>query len=190
MTSKEIQRDEARRRRAALAASASNFANLIARFVDALPMQAADVVASYWPMRDEADPRALAAALASRGHPIVLPRMAVSGTALSFRPWREGDDLWTNRHGVHEPLGHLPAVDPQVLLVPMLAFDSSGTRLGYGRGYYDHALAELRANDQSPNRIIAIGVAYAGQEVAKLVRDAHEERLDWIVTERELRKFG
>jgi 5-formyltetrahydrofolate cyclo-ligase len=167
-----------------------HFANQIARFVEALPIRATDVVASYWPMRDEADPRALAAALASRGHPIVLPRMAVTGTALSFRPWRESDDLWLNRHGVHEPLAHLPTIEPQVLLVPMLAFDASGVRLGYGRGYYDHALAELRAHDQSPSRTIAIGVAYAGQEVAKLPSDEHDERLDWVVTERELRKFG
>jgi 5-formyltetrahydrofolate cyclo-ligase len=190
MTSKEIQRNEARSRRAALAAAIPHFANEIARFVEAMPIRATDVVASYWPMRDEADPRALAAVLASRGHRIVLPRMALTGTALSFRPWREGDDLWLNRHGVHEPLAHLPAVEPNVLLVPMLAFDAAGTRLGYGRGYYDHALAELRAHDQTGGRTIAIGVAYAAQEVAKLARDAHDERLDWIVTERELRKFG
>jgi 5-formyltetrahydrofolate cyclo-ligase len=190
MTSKEILRNDAGSRRAALAAAMPGFAKQIVRFVDALPIRATDVVASYWPMRDEADPRALAAALASRGHTIVLPRMAVSGTALSFRPWREGDELWTNRHGVHEPLGHLPAVEPRVLLVPMLAFDQSGVRLGYGRGYYDHALAELRAHDQSRGPTIAIGVAYAGQEVAKLPRDEHDERLDWVVTERELRKFG
>ena len=167
-----------------------HFAKQIARFVEALPIRENDVVASYWPLRDEADPRGLAAALASRGHPIVLPRMAVSGTALSFRPWREGDDLWANRHGIHEPLGHLPAVEPQVLLVPMLAFDASGVRLGYGRGYYDRVLAELRAPDRSRSPIVAIGVAYAGQETAKLPSDEHDERLDWVVTERELRKFG
>jgi 5-formyltetrahydrofolate cyclo-ligase len=190
MTSKEIQRNEARSRRAVLAASTPHFATLIARFVEALPILPTDVVASYWPMRDEADPRKLAAALASRGHPIVLPRMAVSSTALSFRSWREGDDLWPNRHGVHEPLAHLPAVDPQVLLVPLLAFDSAGARLGYGRGYYDHALAELRAHDQTRRRVVAIGVAYAGQEMPKLLSDAHDQRLDWVVTEREFRKFG
>jgi 5-formyltetrahydrofolate cyclo-ligase len=186
MTSKEILRNEARARRAKLAAAAPDFALSIARFGEVLPIEADAVVASYWPIRDEADPRALAAALAARGHPIVLPVIGVPDAALSFRPWRDGELLSPNRRGIHEPRAYLDAVAPQVMLVPLLAFDPDGVRLGYGGGYYDRTLAELRAN----GHIVAIGVAYAGQEVAKLPHDAHDQRLDGVVTERGFRKFG
>ena|ERR1700733_5392051 len=186
MNSKDILRNEARARRATLAAAAPDFAATIARFGEMLPIDANAVVASYWPIRDEADPRALAAALASRGHSIVLPVVAGPEAALSFRPWRDGDALSPNRHGTHEPQAHRDAVAPHVLLVPLLAFDKDGVRLGYGGGYYDRTLAELR----SRGHIVAIGVAYAGQEVAKLPHDAHDQRLDVVVTELGFRKFG
>jgi 5-formyltetrahydrofolate cyclo-ligase len=185
MSSKDSLRNEARTRRATLAAVAPDFALSIARFGEVLPIEADAVVASYWPIGDEADPRALASALASRGHPIVLPVIVDSGAALSFRPWREGDALFPNRHGIHEPQPHLDAVAPRALLVPLLAFDAAGVRLGYGGGYYDRTLAELRGC----GHIVAIGVAYAGLEVAKLPHDAHDQRLDGVVTERGFRKF-
>jgi 5-formyltetrahydrofolate cyclo-ligase len=186
MTSKQILRDDARARRAALAAASPDFAASIARFAGALPITSGAVVASYWPLRDEADPRVLAAALAARGHSIILPVIAGPEAALSFRPWREGDALSRNRHGIREPLAHLDAVVPQALLVPLLAFDETGARLGLGGGYYDRTLAELRANEH----IVAIGVAYAGQEMAKLPRDAHDQCLDGVITENGFRKFG
>jgi 5-formyltetrahydrofolate cyclo-ligase len=186
MASKQILRSEARARRAVLAAAAPDFAASLARFADALPIAEGAVVASYWPIRDEADPRALAAELAARGHSIVLPVIAGPEAALSFRPWREGDALSPNRHGIHEPQPHLDAVAPRVLLVPLLAFDNDGARLGYGGGYYDRTLAELRAD----GHIVAIGIAYAGQEAAKLPHDAHDQRLDGVVTEHGFRKFG
>ena len=130
--------------------------------------------------------RVLAAALVARGHPIVLPAIVTSGAALSFRPWREGDALFPNRHGIHEPPAHLDGVVPQALLLPLLAFDETGARLGLGGGYYDRTLAELRGS----GHIVAIGVAYAGQEVPKLPHDAHDQRLDGVVTENGFRKFG
>ena len=157
-----------------------------ARFAGDLPFGAGAIVSSYSPIRDEADPRALASSLASRGHSIVLPVMVGPRAALSFRPWREGDPLSPNRHGIHEPQAHLHDIEPQALLVPLLAFDADGMRLGYGGGYYDRTLAKLRSH----GHIVAIGVAYAGQEVAKLPHDAHDQRLDGVVTEHGFRKFG
>ena len=186
MASKDILRNEARARRATLAAETPDFAATIARFAEVLPISSGVVVASYWPIRDEADPCALAAELAALDHPIVLPVIGGPEAALSFRPWREGDALSPNRHGVHEPPAHLDAVAPRMLLVPLLAFDRNGARLGYGGGYYDRTLAELRAD----GHIVAIGVAYAGQEVAQLPHDVHDQRLDGVVTERGFRKFG
>ena len=185
MSSKDSLRKDARLRRADLAAAAPDFAVAIARFAEALPIGANAVVASYWPIRDEADPRALAAALATLGHPTVLPVIAGSEAALLFRLWRDGDVLSPNRHGIHEPQAHLDAVAPRVLLVPLLAFDAEGARLGYGGGYYDRTLAELRNH----GHILAIGVAYAGQEMAKLPHDVHDQRLDGVVTEHGFRKF-
>ena len=105
---------------------------------------------------------------------------------LSFWPLREGDDLARNRYGILEPRSLVESVQPNVLLVPLLAFDSDGTRLGQGGGYYDRTLANLRAN----GHIVAVGVAYAGQEVAKLPNDTHDQRLDGVVTEHGFRKFG
>ena len=190
MTSKRTLRNEARARRAVLAEATPDFASSLACFVETLPIAEGAIVASYWPIRDEADPRAFASALVARGHPIVLPVIATFDAALSFRPWRNGDDLSRNIHGIHEPLSHLETVEPQVLLVPLLAFDADGARLGYGGGYYDRTLAALRPPRTIRGHIVAIGVAYAGQEVAKLPRDAHDQRLDGVVTENGFRKFG
>jgi 5-formyltetrahydrofolate cyclo-ligase len=190
MNSKDTLRQEARTRRAELAAAAPDFAASVARFGEALQIETDAVVASYWPIRDEADPRALASVLSSRGHSIVLPIIVGPEASLSFRLWRASDALSPNRHGIHEPQAHLDAVAPQVLLVPLLAFDADGVRLGYGGGYYDRTLAALRGLETIRGHIVAIGVAYAGQEVAKLPRDAHDQRLDGVVTEIGIRKFG
>jgi 5-formyltetrahydrofolate cyclo-ligase len=186
MSSKQTLRNEARARRAELAAATPDFAASLARYAGSLALASDRVIAGYWPIRDEADPRALASALAARGHPIALPVIAGPEAALAFRPWRDESDLAPNRHGIHEPPAHLETVAPHVLLVPLLAFDADGVRLGYGGGYYDRTLAELRNH----GHIVAIGVAYAGQEVAKLPHDAHDQRLDAVVTERGFRKFG
>jgi 5-formyltetrahydrofolate cyclo-ligase len=144
------------------------------------------VVASYWPVRDEADPRALADALAAKGHAIALPRIHRPDDVLEFHLWRADDALSPNRHGIHEPLPQGGTVVPQILLVPVLAFDADGARLGYGGGYYDRTLAHLRGS----GHIVAIGVAYAGQEMASLPHHPHDQHLDRVVTENGVRTFG
>lgn len=182
MNSKPALREQARRRRAALARACPDFAARAARLADELPAAKGAVVSFYWPMGDEADPRALAAALAARGHALALPVVAGRRSPLHFRAWRDGDGLVVHRFGMHEPVPSAPRVVPDMLLVPLLAFDARGHRLGYGGGFYDCTLAALA-------RKLAVGIAFAGQEVERLPDAPHDHPLDMVVTETGVRHF-
>jgi 5-formyltetrahydrofolate cyclo-ligase len=151
-----------------------------------LVLPAAALVAGYWPVRDEIDVRGLLGVLIDDGHAVALPVVAGPERLLAFRRWRPGDALAAGAFGLSEPQPQAPAVTPQALIVPLLAFDRAGYRLGYGRGYYDRTLQALRA----AGPVLAVGVAFAAQEVAELPRDGFDQRLDWIVTERGARAFG
>jgi 5-formyltetrahydrofolate cyclo-ligase len=133
------------------------------------------VVSGFWPMGQEIDIRPLLFALHERGHPIVLPETPKRGDPLIFRLWRPGDALVTERFGTLRPLGEIGV--PDFLLVPLLAFDRRGYRLGYGAGYYDRTLAAL------PGRF-RLGVAYAAQELDVVPAGPYDERLDAVATER------
>ena len=186
MTSKNALRAEAKSRRARAAAGVISFAETIAGFVGGLALQRGGAGASYWPLGDEADPQALAAALRALGHPILLPRVAGPREPLSFRHWRDGDATEKSPLGTIEPLESALVARPDAVFVPLLAFDARGFRLGYGGGYYDRSLASLRAQGS----MVAIGIAYAEQELAVLPHDPHDERLDLVVTEKGVRRFG
>ena len=133
-------------------------------------------IAGYWPVRGEIDPRPLLLAL---GRPIALPVTGPRGTALTFRLWRPGDALAPGPFRLSEPTG--PPAAPDMLLVPLLAYDSAGNRLGYGGGYYDRTIAVTGA--------LAIGAAYAGQEVAAVPVGPDDRPLAGVVTETGLRYF-
>lgn len=182
MTQKAALRAGARGHRAGLARDCPDFADRIARFADRLAMRQDAVVSFYWPMGDEADPRALAHALAARGHRLALPVVAAKRSPLVFRLWREGDPLIVHVFGMHEPARDAPEVTPDVLLVPLLAFDARGNRLGYGGGFYDRTLTALDTK-------LAIGIAYAGQEVRELPCRDHDHPLDMVVTESGIRRL-
>ncbi len=181
MTSKRLLREAAKASRHGLLRAAPDFARRIVAFTDFLPIPKGAVVAGYWPLKDEADPRLLMRAVAQRGHRLALPVIDAGARSLSFHEWKEGDPTSLNDYGVAEPLARGKAVEPSVILVPLLAFDASGHRLGYGGGYYDRTLERIRAR--------TIGVAYAGQEVKELPRGQHDRRLDMILTEFGLRRF-
>jgi len=132
-------------------------------------------------VKDEADPSELMHAIAAKGHRLALPVVVEAGAALSFRLWSEGDPTTLNAFGIAEPARSSESVQPTLILVPLLAFDAAGHRLGYGGGYYDRTLEKSAA--------IAIGIAYSDQEVKELPRDHHDRRLDAIVTELGFRKF-
>ena len=137
------------------------------------------VVSGYWPIGSEIDPRPLMDKLANTGARLALPRIEADET-MSFRLWSPGDPLERTSLGLHEPLDSAPEVHPTLVLVPLLAFDRLGNRLGYGKGHYDRALGSLRAE----GRAFACGVGFYNQMVSNLPCEAHDEPLDWAVTER------
>ena len=138
------------------------------------------MVGGYWPIGDEIDVLPLLAALRERGLSLALPVVAAPGLPLSFRAWRPGDELAPGAHGIAAPLASVETVVPGLVIVPLLAFDAQGWRLGYGAGYYDRTLEAFIAAGQA---VMAVGVAYAGQEVPAVPHDGGDVRLDALVTE-------
>jgi len=178
-------------RAAAKAAAPEAPARLAARFLDgiALPAGAAAknyVIGGYWPIGDEMDVLPLFAALQGRGVALALPVVAAPGTPLSFRSWRPGDEMAPGAHGISAPLPSAETVIPSLLVVPLLAFDREGWRLGYGAGYYDRTLEAYAAAGRA---VTAVGVAYAAQEVPQVPHDGGDFRLDAVVTEAAIYQF-
>ena len=139
------------------------------------------IVSGFWPMGPEIDIRPLLLALHARGQPLCLPVTPKRGQPLHFRRWAPGDALGHGPMGTRQP-AQGAEVTPDWLLVPLLAFDRAGRRLGYGGGYYDRTLADLRAS----RLITAIGIAFAAQEVELSFAEPHDARLDFVLTEAEL----
>lgn len=162
------------------------FAARIAGFAADLGIEPGAIVSGYWAFRDEADPRALLLALAARGHPLCLPAIVAKGRPLRFHRWCETDDMSRHAYGVTEPHLEAEIISPSLLLVPLLAFDATGYRLGYGGGFYDRTLESLRAI----RPVRALGVAYAGQEVAVVPHGPYDQMLDGVLTEKGLRVFA
>ena len=185
MPSKSDLRTQFSKRRLDLARATPDFAQRIAVFADDLNIAPHAIVSGYWPMGDEADPRALMTALATRGHALALPRVEKKHAPLVFHRWREGEALVTHKFGMSEPHVDREVVVPDAVLVPLLAFDADGYRLGYGGGFYDRTLESLRAN----HKIGAIGIAYAGQEIEAVPHESHDHRLDAVLTENGVRQF-
>ena len=184
---KAVLRAEQRRRRGALdarlrAAAAGAVAD---HLVGAFQLPRGSVVSGYWPLAGELDPRPAMDRLAGLGHPLALPRVQGRGRPLAFHAWQTGDPLRAAPFGLMEPSPDAPLVDPRVLLVPLLAFDRAGRRLGYGAGYYDMVLRDLRARGPAP---LAIGVAFAAQEVAGVPTGPSDQMLDAVVTERRVHR--
>jgi 5-formyltetrahydrofolate cyclo-ligase len=132
------------------------------------------VLAAYMPMRSELDP--LPAMQAHTG-PVCVPVITGPGQALEFHRWHEGAEMMDGPFSARIPRAHDPLV-PQALIVPLLAFDRRGYRLGYGGGFYDRTLQSLRAQ----GRILAMGFAFDVQEAPQVPTDGNDQRLDVIVT--------
>jgi 5-formyltetrahydrofolate cyclo-ligase len=160
--------------RAAAAAEA-----IAARLAELIAPEAA-VVAAYWPLAGELDPRPALRRLAVRGHRLALPRMQGKALPLAFHAWAWDQPLIRGGFGVMQPDPAAPPAIPDVVLVPLLGFDRRGRRLGYGRGYYDRTLRALRAAGAAR---LAIGLAFALQEVEAVPAGPADEPLDAIVTE-------
>jgi len=137
-------------------------------------------VGGYWPIRSEVDPRPLMEALLERGQDVALSQ--ILHPHLSFRLWQPGDVLVKGGFGVREPGPDAPEVFPVALLVPLVAFDRRGGRIGYGKGHFDRAIAALE--DKHP--ILTVGLAYSVQEIERVPVEPHDRLLDAIITETEL----
>lgn len=148
-----------------------------------LVLPAGAVVSGFWPMGREIDVRPLLLALAGRGHAIALPRTPARGLPLSFHRWRPGDLLEPGRMGILQPPPTNEELAPDVLLVPLVAFDAGMRRLGHGAGYYDRTLAALRARKP----VLAIGIAFAAQQVDRVPVGPHDGLLDAVATEQGVR---
>lgn len=137
----------------------------------------APLVGAFWPIRSEIDPRPLIERLFALGRRVALPKVTPDG--LVFREWKAGEALVRGGFGLSEPRDDLPPLDPTALIVPLAAFDRTGQRIGYGRGYYDRAIARLSRNGP----VLTVGIAFSVQEVETVPAEPHDRPLDHIVTE-------
>jgi len=176
-------RGEAVARRDALPADARKAA---AEAIAARPFPIAivlgSVVSGFMPLKSEINPLPLMQKLAETGARLALPRIVGLGSPLSMRAWEFGAPLDRGQWGIREPKTDAPEVDPDILLVPLLAFDRAGYRIGYGAGYYDMTITQLR----ELKRVAAVGIAFAAQEVPKVPTTERDARLDLVLTEREV----
>jgi 5-formyltetrahydrofolate cyclo-ligase len=146
-----------------------------------LDVSAGTIVSGFMALKSEINPLPLMQKLAGDGAQLALPRIVRRGLPLSMRAWEFGAPLQRGQWGIREPKSDAPEVEPDILLVPLLAFDRAGYRIGYGAGYYDMTIARLR----SRKTVIAVGIAYAAQEVPEIPKTPRDERLDLVLTERE-----
>ena len=170
----------ARRRSARRTAGPGAGVRAANHYLAAVPTPAGAVVSGYWAIRDEIDAMPLLARLVGAGFVCCLPTVVGKRHALQFRVWTPGAELERGPFRIPEPAEDAAPVRPTHLLVPLLAYDREGYRLGYGGGYYDRSLRALRQS----RPIVAVGMAYTEQLVPDLPRAEHDEPLDWIVTER------
>jgi 5-formyltetrahydrofolate cyclo-ligase len=172
-------RRAARAKRKALARD--DFALAISPCAEDMDLAPGTVVGGYHAHKGEADPALLLARLVELGCTIAFPRVKRKDQPLDFHHVPDGEVLEPGSFGIPEPLAHWPRATPSVLLVPLLAFDAAGHRLGSGHGYYDRTFAVLKAR--------AIGIAYAGQEMDSIPHEAHDRTLDMVVTEQGIWRF-
>ena len=175
-------RSEARR-----LASDTMFSKAAETFLAQVKLPQDAVVAGYWPLTDEFDPRPLLELLASNGVRLALPVVAGDSGRLLFRAWRPGMALAQAGFGTFGPPASEPLLEPRVVIVPLLAYDRQGCRLGYGGGFYDRTLAILRREKKCE---LAIGLGFAAQRVQQVPVNQNDIRLDAVLTEQSLLWIG
>lgn len=149
-------------------------------FPVAMAQAAGDVFASYCPVGTEIDPRPLETVLLAAGGRLALPRIVVDATRprLCFHAWQRGDPLIRGAFGIDEPAASAPVIRPSLVLTPLLGFDRAGRRLGYGRGYYDSCVQELR---EAGAPVFLLGLAFADQELPEIPAESHDLRLNGVL---------
>jgi 5-formyltetrahydrofolate cyclo-ligase len=178
----ELRREALARRDALPAAERARAAEAIAARALPVPLQSDSMVSGFMPMKSEINPLPLMRKLAAAGARLALPVVAGRGKPLIMRAWEIGEPLAAGVWGIRQPAPSAAEVAPDILLVPLLAFDRAGHRIGYGAGYYDMTIAALRARQA----VVAIGLAFAAQEIAAVPATPHDAPLDLVLTEREV----
>ncbi|MFT3730122.1 MAG: 5-formyltetrahydrofolate cyclo-ligase [Hyphomicrobium sp.] len=158
---------------------------IAAQGLDFIGIKPDTIVSGFAAIRDEINPAPLMAWLQAEGMKLALPVMLGKGKPLVMRSWSPGDVMAPAAWGIAEPTDDKPEVDPDIVLVPLLAFDERGYRLGYGGGFYDRTLNRLR----KLKPIIAIGLAYDEQRVDVVPAESYDEKLDWVLTPSGPQKF-
>ncbi|ODT65715.1 MAG: 5-formyltetrahydrofolate cyclo-ligase [Pelagibacterium sp. SCN 63-23] len=143
-----------------------------------------DVIAGYWRIRDELDCQPILIRLMDSGQKVVLPVVEGADAPLDLRVWESDHPLYEAGFGTLAPSDLAPRAAPDLVLMPLLGFDNSGTRLGYGGGYYDRTLAAIR------KKPLLVGIAFAAQELGHIPREPHDIPLDAVITEQGVRFFG
>jgi len=164
------------------AATRQAAAEAIAARAFPIEVKTGTVVSGFSPMKTEINPIPLLRKLSERGASLALPCIAGRGKPLIMRAWTFGAPLASGQWGIREPIPDAPEVVPDILIVPLACFDRAGHRIGYGAGYYDMTIAALRAQ----KKVIAIGIAFAAQEITAVPATERDERLDLVLTEREI----
>lgn len=177
----ELRREAIARRDALPAAERAAAAAAIAARPLPVAVSPGAIVSGFSPLKSEINPVPLMRAFAAAGARLALPVVAGKGRPLTMRSWNFGEPLDSGVWGIREPKPEAPEVFPDILIVPLLAFDRAGHRIGYGAGYYDMTIARLRG--MKP--VIAIGIAYAAQEIAAVPATPRDSPLDLVLTERE-----
>jgi 5-formyltetrahydrofolate cyclo-ligase len=178
----ELRRDALARRDAMLPDVRQAAAEAIAAREFPLAIASGVIVSGFMPLKSEISPLPLMRKLAEEGARLALPAIADRGKALIMRAWEFGAPLDRGQWGIREPTPAAAEVEPDILLVPLLAFDRAGHRIGYGAGYYDLTITQLRAR----RAVVAVGLAFAIQEVAAVPATPRDARLDLVLTEREV----
>ena len=158
----------------------AKLATYAADLKDAFALTDQDIVAGFWPIKSELDPRPLMAAMTALGLKTSLPATPKPGKPLIFHAWNDDDPVIEGLYGTSEPEADAPVIIPALVLVPMLAFDADGYRLGYGGGFYDRTLTKLRSEGHI---VHCIGVAYDIQLVDEVPIGEFDAKLDGVLTE-------
>src|SRR5207244_11791771 len=177
-----LRREALARRDALSPAERARAAEMIAARAVPLAVVTGTIVSGFAPMKSEINPLPLMRKLSDAGARLALPVVAGKGKPLIMRAWVFGEPLGSGVWGIREPKPEAAEVEPDILIVPLLAFDRGGHRIGYGAGYYDMTIAALRAKKP----IVAVGIAFAAQEIETVPITPRDARLDLVLTEREV----
>jgi 5-formyltetrahydrofolate cyclo-ligase len=178
----EIRREVGVRRDALPQAARAAAGETIAARVFPLSFPPGTIISGFMPLKNELDPQPLMKKLIAAGARLALPVVIGRGKPLDLRAWDFGDPLVSGQWGLREPPPTAPSVDPDILLVPLVAFDRAGNRVGYGAGYYDMTITRLRALKS----VTTVGLGFAAQEVPSVPATPRDAPLDLVLTEREV----